>query len=174
MEHRALTVVFATREGEDALRWADRVAVLAQGRMAQVDVPLVVYRHPVCLDVAEAMGELNRIPATVSDGRLHVAGSLLSAEAGRLPEGRRVVMGVRPSALEVAVEETPFSRRLRATVGSVSRIGPVQRVLFGLGRQRGIGFCAEIAASHRIAVGDHIVWWVTAMRLYDPLTGAAL
>src|SRR5690606_24236715 len=144
-------------EGGDTLRWSDRVAVLAGGGLAQVGPPAEVFRRPVSLTVAEAMGELNRFPATVSlpDGRLEVAGSRI--EPASLPPGiedrRRVVMGVRPSGLRPADAGTPFARRLRGVVGRVEPAGPIQRVLFGLGG-RGVGFCATIDAGRRIEVGE--------------------
>lgn len=174
-----LTVVFATREGNDTLRWADRVAVLAGGSLAQIGPPAEVFRRPVSVTVAEAMGELNRIPATVSlpDGTLEVAGSRIVP--AMLPlgieDGRRVVMGVRPSALRLAGSGTVFSHRLRGVVGRVEPVGATQRVLFGLG-ERGVGFCASIDAGHRVTVGDRVDWALEPadILLYDPVSGAAL
>lgn len=173
-----LTVVFATREGGDTLRWSDRVAVLAGGGLAQVGPPADVFRRPISLTVAEAMGELNRFPATVSrpDGRLEVAGSRI--EPATLPDvedGHRVVMGVRPSGLRPAAAGTPFARRLRGVVGRVEPVGPIQRVLFGLGKL-GVGFCATIDAGRRIEVGERVDWELDpeGLRIYDPLTGEAL
>lgn len=178
MADRDLTIVFATREADDTLRWADRVAVLSGGRLAQVGRPMGVFRRPVSLDVAEAMGELNRFPATVSraDSALLVAGSRLVLAEGHagLEDGRRVVVGVRPADLGPAAPDTPFSQRLRGTVGRLEQVGATQRVLFGLGQRQGVGFCAEIDASHRLAVGDRVDWVLAGFRLYDPTGGAAL
>lgn len=174
-----LTVVFATREGNDTLRWGDRVAVLADGGLAQIGPPTEVLRRPVSLTVAEAMGELNRLPATVSlpEGRLEVAGSRLSAATlpPGIDNGRRVVIGVRPSALRLADDETPFNRRLRGVVGRIEMVGAIQRVLFGLG-ERGVGFCATIDAAPRLGVGDRVDWALETneIRIYDPVSGVAL
>ncbi|MFP3916131.1 MAG: ATP-binding cassette domain-containing protein, partial [Actinomycetota bacterium] len=177
---RSLTVVFSTREGDDTLRWADRVAVLAGGRIAQEGVPIDVYRRPVSLEVAEMMGEINRIPATVSrrEDALEVAGSRLAFDRGRRGPrpGERVVAGVRPSRLEVAGPGTPFSRRLRGTVGRIEPLGPGVRVLFGLGDRKGVGFSAVVGSASGLEVGDPVDWSVRpgSLRLYDPRSGRAL
>lgn len=179
LSDRDLTVVFATREGTDTLRWGDRVAVLAGGGLAQIGAPTEVFRYPVSLTAAEVMGELNRFPATVSvpDGRLQVAGSRVAPATlpSGIDHGRRVVMGVRPSSLRLAGAGTPFARRLRGVVGRVETVGAIQRVLFGLG-ERGVGFCATIDAGPRLGAGDRVDWALEPddVRIYDPVSGAAL
>ncbi len=181
MGRRELTVVIATHEPADAFRWADRVAVLEGGGVAQVGRPPRVYARPSTLEVAELMGEINRFPATLdaaSGWRVDVVDSRLVV--GEVPtgsqHGQRVVAGVRPENLSPASAGIPFDRRLRATVGRVELVGARQRVLFGLGSSPGIGFVASIEASTPLSAGDHVDWYVPpdAIRLYDPLTGEAL
>lgn len=173
----APTVVVAGREGGEVRRWVDRVAVLSAGRLAQVGPPDEVYRRPVSLEVGEVMGELNRIPATF-DGRVLQAGAsriVPEAVPSGLTAGSRVVMAVRPVDLSPAQPGTPFRLRLHGTVGRVERAGPHQRVLFGLGRQRGTGFCGVVDPDYRIRVGDRLDWGLDPgrLRLYDPVTGRA-
>ncbi|HEX2153943.1 MAG TPA: ABC transporter ATP-binding protein [Acidimicrobiia bacterium] len=176
MSEPELTVIFASREGSDALRWADRVAVLAGGRLAQVGLPLEVYRAPGSLEVAELMGELNRIPAVARAGGVDIGGSRLAMGLPAVENGRRLVVGLRPLDLIPARDGTPFDRRLRATVGRIEQVGATQRVMFGLGERPGVGFAAEIEADYRMARGVRIDWYVApdAVRLYDPVSGSAL
>ncbi len=182
MRRPELTVVMATHEPADAFRWADRVAVLEGGRLAQIGPPGEVYDRPSTLEVAELMGEINRFPAIVArhpEGWcVDVVGSrlLLAESSPGLSDGQRVVAAVRPSDLEPASAGIPFDRRLRATVGRVELVGPNQRVLFGLGSSGGIGFVADIEASASVAAGDSLDWYVSpdAIRLYEPLTGNVL
>jgi ABC-type sugar transport system ATPase subunit len=182
MERPELTVVMATHEPGDAFRWADRVAVLEGGRLAQIGPPADVYARPSTLEVAELIGEVNRFPAVASlqsqgwcvdvgDSRL-----LLGQSPPGLRDGERVVAAVRPPDLEPASAGIPFHHRLRATVGRVELVGPSQRVLFGLGSSRGIGFVAQIGASVSVEAGDSLDWYVPpdAIRLYEPVTGNAL
>lgn len=174
-----LTIILATNDPADAFRWADRLAVLDGGAVAQVGEPDTVYRSPVSLTVAELMGDLNRFPATVdANYDLEVGGSRLHLEptpAG-LATGQRVVVGVRPAALAPASAGIPFDRCLRTTVGRVEPLGGRSRVLFGLGERSGVAFAAEVTADLRPAVGDRIDWFVPpeAIRLYHPVSGDAL
>lgn len=182
MERSELTVLIATHEPADAFRWADRVAVLDGGTVAQIGSPIEVYARPVTLDVAELMGEINRFPATLihSDEGWHadVVGSrlLLAEPPPGSVHGQRVVAGVRPEDLDLASPGMPFDRRLRATVGRVELVGATQRVLFGLGGNAGIGFLARIEVAASMAAGDQLDWYVPpgAIRLYEPISGEAL
>lgn len=182
MKRPELTVVIATHEPADAFRWADRVAVLVGGGVAQVGRPLDVYARPTTLEVAELMGEINRFPATLAPDEgewcVDVVDSRLALE--RPPPswvpGQRVVAAVRPEDLQPASGGIPFNRRLRATVGRVEPVGATQRVLFGLGGMAGIGFLAVIGASVPVTVGESLDWYVPpgAIHLYEPMTGQAL
>lgn len=174
-----LTVLLATNDPGDCFRWADRVVVLAGGAIAQVGAADEVYQHPVSLVVAELMGGLNRIPARVTTvGTLRVGQSELTAEL--LPEGidrdQPVVVGIRPQKLGLAETGTPFTRRLRATVGRVERLGATKRILFGLGDSAGVGFSAEVDSTMGLEIGQTVDWFVDprAVRLFDPVTGDAI
>lgn len=181
MKRSELTVVLATNDPTDVLRWADRVAVMVERRLVQVGSPEDVYRRPVSLAAAEAIGEMNRIPAAVtaeSGWSLEVGGSRIGLDTvpAGMKEGQRVVLGIRPSDLRPAWRGTPFDRRLRGSVGRVEPIGGTQRILFGLGETKGVGFVAEIDADEHVRAGDRLDWHVdpSAVRLFEPVTGEAL
>ena len=50
------TAVYVTHDQDEAFTIADRVAVLAEGRLLQVDPPQLLWRHPVSREVAEFLG----------------------------------------------------------------------------------------------------------------------
>ena len=50
------TVIYATREGEDALAVADRIAVLHDGRIVQCGTPAEMHDTPVTEHVARLFG----------------------------------------------------------------------------------------------------------------------
>ncbi|MFV0318416.1 MAG: ABC transporter ATP-binding protein, partial [Microthrixaceae bacterium] len=56
------TAVLVTHDQEEALSFADRVAVLRDGRIAQVDDPATLYRRPTDLDVGRFVGESVVLP----------------------------------------------------------------------------------------------------------------
>ena len=51
-----ITMVFVTHDQEEALILADRIAVLEEGALAQLDTPEELYRHPATVSVARFLG----------------------------------------------------------------------------------------------------------------------
>jgi multiple sugar transport system ATP-binding protein len=110
------TTIYVTHDQVEAMTMGDRVAVMNQGRLQQVDTPQRLYDNPANLFVAGFIGTppMNLLAATVASqngtvnvmlGRQHVP---LSDEAmRRFPEvrgreGREVVLGVRADNLHRA------------------------------------------------------------------------
>ena len=94
----------------------DRVAVIKQGRLQQVDIPQVLYDEPVNLFVAGFIGSpaMNMIEATLdrddSGWGVSFAGIRLSLDDETIShraalarfEGRQVIAGIRPEDMEDA------------------------------------------------------------------------
>lgn len=57
-----VTVVLVTHDQEEALALADRIAVMDDGRIAQVGTPVEVYRRPQTSFVARFVGDINLCP----------------------------------------------------------------------------------------------------------------
>ncbi|SDS03689.1 putative spermidine/putrescine transport system ATP-binding protein [Friedmanniella luteola] len=115
------TTLFVTHDQDEALAMADRVGVMNAGRLEQLDVPQVLYAEPRSAFVADFVGLMNRVPAEVVDGRVHVLGATLPALEGSLGRGRGVAL-VRPEQLQL--ERTPTGS---ARVVAVSFQGAVSR-----------------------------------------------
>jgi multiple sugar transport system ATP-binding protein len=111
-----VTTIYVTHDQSEAMTLGDRVAVLRQGLLQQVDAPPRLYAHPVNLFVAEfigspamnlVQGRLERangeLAAVVGDERLRLdERTLASRPALRRYEGREVVVGIRPEDFEDA------------------------------------------------------------------------
>ncbi|MEM7538769.1 MAG: ABC transporter ATP-binding protein, partial [Chloroflexota bacterium] len=54
-----VTTVFVTHDQEEALRLADELVVMKNGRVLQSGAPEYVYRYPTSLEVAQFLGEVN-------------------------------------------------------------------------------------------------------------------
>ncbi|TNC35678.1 ABC transporter ATP-binding protein [Mumia zhuanghuii] len=67
-----ITFVVVTHDQEEAMSMADRLAVLAHGRVQQVATPVEIYRRPANLFVADFIGDGNRFAGRVVDGGIHV------------------------------------------------------------------------------------------------------
>ncbi|TDB26483.1 sulfate ABC transporter ATP-binding protein [Stenotrophomonas sp. ATCM1_4] len=121
-DRTGLTTVFVTHDQEEALELADRVAILNRGRIEQVGTPGEVYDRPASPFVYGFVGEANRLPARLQGPVLEVAGARWPRTAA-LPDAEALEVFVRPEDLVVDAEgDWP------ATVGSVQRSGPRQRL----------------------------------------------
>jgi multiple sugar transport system ATP-binding protein len=101
------TTVYVTHDQVEAMTLGDRVAVLKDGVLQQVDTPQRLFRHPGNLFVAAFIGSpsMNLVEARVEPGTVSFAGLDFPAPAGnglRAFEGRTVILGIRPSDLEDA------------------------------------------------------------------------
>lgn len=69
-----ITFILVTHDQEEALVMSDRIAVMFEGEVAQIAEAEALYRRPVSRRVAEFIGVMNFLPATVTDGVVEVAG----------------------------------------------------------------------------------------------------
>jgi sulfate transport system ATP-binding protein len=69
-EQTGVTTVLVTHDQEEALELADRVAILKQGRIEQVDTPQALYDRPASAFVHDFLGEGLQLQATVSRGEV--------------------------------------------------------------------------------------------------------
>ena len=58
-----MTTIFVTHDQSEALSLSDRIAVIADGRIRQLNTPHEVYRHPSDRFVASFIGDANVLRA---------------------------------------------------------------------------------------------------------------
>ena len=123
------TAVFVTHDRGEALRLGDRVAVLLDGRVAQLGRPEVVFGAPADEAVARLVGVENLVRGTVvavRDGLVDVAvdGATI-AVAGTARVGDAALVGLRPEdlVLEPGSPGGPTSARNRL-VGTIAQVAP--------------------------------------------------
>ena len=97
-ETRATSII-VTHDPDEAMRLADRIVVLRQGRVVQQGKAEDLYAAPADLFVARLFSDISEIAATVRGGRVETA--LGSVRATGLAEGSRAVLCVRQRAVEL-------------------------------------------------------------------------
>ncbi len=133
--HRRLdaTMIYVTHDQVEAMTMGDRIAVMKDGIVQQIDAPLAVYERPANLFVAGFLGSPSM---NFLSGRLSGEGSIVFQETGgcvRLdlgdhPEakrwaGREVILGIRPEDCLVARSESAAPTRFEAIVELVEPMG---------------------------------------------------
>jgi multiple sugar transport system ATP-binding protein len=142
-ERLGVTTVYVTHDQVEAMTLGQRVCVLRDGRLQQVDSPQALFNAPVNLFVAGFMGSpaMNFASARLAkdDGaaaifagyRLPVPDALFAtrpALAGYL--GRDLILGIRPSDFEDASLADAGWARIRATADVTESLGSEIHVLF--------------------------------------------
>ncbi|MEM8957829.1 MAG: ABC transporter ATP-binding protein [Pseudomonadota bacterium] len=97
LKEEGTAVVMVTHEPEEAMRMADRIALMRAGRIVQMGAPYIVYNNPVDRAAAAFFSDINVIRGTV-DGAL-VATPFGEFLAPGCPEGSEVDIVIRPQHL---------------------------------------------------------------------------
>jgi len=105
------TFVIVTHDQQEAMTVADRLAVMAQGRIIQVATPAEIYEQPISRYVAEFVGDVNMIEGGLTTAE--PSGSLIDSarvgsirvieHAGALP-GATVWLALRPEKIQITHE----------------------------------------------------------------------
>ncbi|MFI6051352.1 ABC transporter ATP-binding protein [Streptomyces violascens] len=162
------TAVLVTHDQEEALSFADTIAVMRTGQIIQQAPPAKLYQEPADADVARLIGEANLLPARLDGTRAETA-------LGRLPltrttpvTGPTTVM-LRPRQLQLSTAAGPDSVRV-SLLNAVFR-GHDHRL--ELTPHNGQGLPERLIAYTDTAppAGDHPVY-VQAVGTAHPLNGA--
>jgi iron(III) transport system ATP-binding protein len=151
------TTVIVTHDPEEALRDADRVALLRDGRVVQCGTPDDLYHRPETAFVARLLGTTNELTAVSRDGSVDTP---LGAFASAFPAGTPVRVCLRPHHLRPAAA----SPRVPAVVGRV-----ISREFVGAGNRLTlvVDGCADpllmlVAGRHAAGAGDTVSFSVDA------------
>ncbi|MGH3228883.1 MAG: ABC transporter ATP-binding protein [Streptosporangiaceae bacterium] len=142
-ERLRVTTVYVTHDQVEAMTLGDRVAVLRDGRLQQVDTPQTLFESPVNLFVAGFIGspamnfataELIRDdgPAVTFAGfKLAVPPDIFEAKQGLADYfGKQVILGIRPSDFEDASLTSARWGTMAVTAGVTEELGSEIHVMF--------------------------------------------
>jgi spermidine/putrescine ABC transporter ATP-binding subunit len=114
-----ITFVYVTHDQEEALSMSDRVAVMSNGHIEQLDEPREIYDRPLTPFVAEFIGEMNfftgEVSATGGGYTLRAAPDLVVRGRGDVPAGGEATVGVRSERM--VASRDPAAREACAASG---------------------------------------------------------
>jgi len=117
------TTLFVTHDQEEAMAISDRVGVMNNGVLEQIDTPDVLYNQPATNFVASFVGVMNKIPSQLSDGYVEVFGKRLKAIKGDQSTGKAHAL-IRPESINIKVNSTNSNAKVltRSFLGASSNI----------------------------------------------------
>ena len=112
-----MTTIYVTHDQREALTMSDRIAVIAGGRLMQVDSPRALYERPANRFVAEFVGESSFLPVQLDGGSWRWNGQTLNlAEQAAGVTGTRTWLMLRPERLRLAGADERDANRIEARV----------------------------------------------------------
>jgi multiple sugar transport system ATP-binding protein len=163
-ERLGVTTIYVTHDQVEAMTLGQRVAVMRDGVIQQVDTPQVLYGRPDNLFVAAFIGSpaMNLVEGTVSGGAVSFAGWEIPLDPGRRPaRDGRVILGIRPETFEDALLADPSLPSVEVEVVVLEELGSDSHVIFAIDAPRVVAEELKAAADNEdeaLIAGDHAVW----------------
>jgi multiple sugar transport system ATP-binding protein len=177
-ERLRVTTVYVTHDQVEAMTLGERVAVLRDGVVQQIDHPQVLYRHPANLFVAAFIGSpaMNFVEARLLDGEARFAGHAvaLPLESPLRDADRRAILGVRPGAF--VLDGPRADPTIEVDVELVEHLGEEAHVSFVLDAPRVTGDALAAAATEvedrdgRLLADDERARFVARVDGREPVT----
>jgi multiple sugar transport system ATP-binding protein len=196
-----VTTIYVTHDQTEAMTMGDRIAVMRDGTLQQVDTPDRVYQRPANQFVAGFIGSpaMNmvsgrlagadeRLTVTFGEHSLPIDGDWLAEHpALRGYEGKEVILGIRPEDLEDAalLPDAPLERTLVTVCSLREALGSEVLVHFPVStdsevlvdaRRAGSLFVARVDPQTTARVGEPLRLVVNTKRLhfFDPASGQVI
>jgi multiple sugar transport system ATP-binding protein len=182
------TTIYVTHDQTEAMTMGDRIAILNQGQLQQVDRPLELYNRPANLFVAEFIGSppMNFIPVEfhapllITNGDFRFTLPDFWGSALQKYDGRKLILGIRPEHLTLSVPATknlPVQVELAENLGNDSFLATK---LVGSGFQQAGTFKnslqVRVPPERFVSVGEQI--WLSftpeKIHFFDPETELAI
>ncbi len=150
------TTLYVTHDQVEAMTMGDRVAVLKDGILQQVDSPRELYDNPANAFVGTFIGSpsMNIITAEIVDGGVVMNGYTVPVDREILAKasGKKVLLGVRPEDLELTDEGAEMTVTLVEELGADTYVygtyagpdGPIDLVARGHGLHSKIGTVVKV------------------------------
>ena len=182
-ESVGITFIFVTHDQEEALTLSDRIAVMARGQTLQIASPKELYNDPASVEVADFIGQMNFVDATVLEMRDGMArldtnclGKLSTATTkDYVQAGNKIVVAVRPEQLSLSATPREGRQGAKGTMKTSAYLGDRSHLYVAVeGREQALAVSAQegetsISALER-GSDVYVSWPDEALILLPPQT----
>lgn len=125
-----IATLHVTHDQEEALSIADRIAVMKDGVIVQLDTPNKLYDRPVNRWIASFIGQANLIECTVSEQRNHIQTpmGLLRCNTEHLEIGTPMVAMIRPESIILGHQAAESHTLLEGKIVNDRFLGATRRL----------------------------------------------
>jgi iron(III) transport system ATP-binding protein len=162
-----ITFVYVTHDQAEALALSDKIAVIHGGRLVQFGTPREVYGRPASRVVADFMGLVNLLPATVvaaENGRARLnigAGRTIEVDMGTvLRPGQAVEVAIRPESIRLQPATRAEQPYLVGNVTESTFLGNIADYLVALDERTALR--VQTRPSEQFAIGEAVAVLVDA------------
>lgn len=144
------TMLFVTHDQSESFIISDRIALLIDGQIAQVDTPEKLYKSPATSEVAHFFGNPNIISGTIENGVLHTGKVQFPVN---IPNTTLIHAVIRPE--DIVIGTTQDANSISGTVINRRFEGALTRLIIDLGHLT----LTALSFSSNFTVDQHV--WVT-------------
>jgi spermidine/putrescine ABC transporter ATP-binding subunit len=163
-----ITVVYVTHDQEEALTMSDRIAIMNNGRIIQLDTPFNLYENPLSRFVADFIGESNFFEGSVKESNENFA--LIETKEGlsikvdrksKLSIGEEISVAVRPEKIMIISNKTAIDNDMEnifeGRLKEIVYIGEAISYRIELSKDLIINVKVQnISNAERYSIGDNI------------------
>ncbi|WP_428243434.1 ABC transporter ATP-binding protein [Gynuella sp.] len=154
--NRSATTVYVTHDQTEAMTMGDRICVMKDGHIMQVDTPANLYKAPANLFVAGFIGapEMNMVDARLqsADGQVCMVTFAEQTVSLGLEKSKPVIkyplksvtFGIRPEFIHLATADSPKDQLVKGTVIRMENMGSEFYVYFSVAQEH---LCARIPSA---------------------------
>ena len=182
------TIVYVTHDQIEAMTLATKIVVLKEGMVQQVGTPAEIYNHPANLFVADFMGSpaMNMLKGKVMSAAGAQGISLFGNEGVKvamppsvttiLPDGKEVILGLRPETITDAGLVDPEARATAQIAADVIMVEPTGSDTFVTGKLDGASFTARTRSDVQVKLGERFPFSFNLDKavVFDPESGSRI
>lgn len=159
-----ITFIYVTHDQEEALTMSDRIVVMNNGNIEQVDQPRNIYENPKSLFVANFIGETNILKGTVqtntTEGKEVNIGchSFTMFNDKDFEAGEEINVSIRPETISFVKEQENIQMKLPITIKDIIYTGAISRVIGTLDDGQKISIQASNKLKITEGTQEYITW----------------